>query len=273
MGGMTNRQLPLVERLIVEHYPRLAGLVQESRARRPAILDEQWPAIVSYLDGHAKPLQSFVKKHVGGPPRPLVFSALEARNIGDLDEIETWEFIEYHRTQLERRNEGQDVLNRAPSIRQGIRKYESVSLALDSLSVRGQSHEQVLRDMIPGVAYVEQANPWPSSKSKLPGRIANQIRREGIEQCHDPGKVFAPGPELLSELLSRHADALELAAFADRELLARRIQNARLSSQELESLWYGNLLGDREAGAFLERSANQVAQEKLRAIKKIYRSA
>ena len=104
MGGMTNRSLPLVERLIVEHYPRLAGLVQETRARRPAILDEQWPAIVSYLDGDAKPLRSFVKKHVGGPPRPFVFSALEARNIGDLDEIETWEFIEYHRRQRERRN-------------------------------------------------------------------------------------------------------------------------------------------------------------------------
>jgi hypothetical protein len=210
MGRMTNRPLPLVERLIVEHYPRLAGLVQETRARRPAILDEQWPAIVSYLDVDAKPLRSFVKKHIGGPRRTLVSSALEARDIGDLDEIETWKIIEYHRTQLERRNKGQDVLNRAPSIRQGIRKYESVNLALDSLSVRGRSREQVLREMIPGVAYVEQANPWPGSKSKLAGRIANQIRREGLERPDDPGKVFTLGPEGLLE----HADELELATFA-----------------------------------------------------------
>ena len=211
MGGMTNRPLPLVERLIVEHYPRLAGLVQETRARRPAILDEQWPAIVSYLDGDAKPLRSFVKKHVGGSPRPFVFSALEARNIGDLDEIETWEFIEYHRRQRERRIKGQDVLNRVPIIRLGIsKKHKSVDLALEALSERGQSREQVLREMIPGVAYVEQANPWPGSKSKLPGRIANQIRREGLERPDDPGKVFAPGPEHLLE----HADELELATFA-----------------------------------------------------------
>ena len=211
MGGMTNRPLPLVERLIVEHYPRLAGLVQETRARRPAILDEQWPAIVSYLDGDAKPLRSFVKKHVGGPPRPLPCSALEASNIGDLDEIETWEFIEYHRTQRERRNKGQDVLNRVPIIRLGIsKKHKSVDLALEALSERGQSREQVLREMIPGVAYVEQDNPSPGSNSELPGRVANQIRREGLERPDDPGKVFAPVPEGLLE----HADELELATFA-----------------------------------------------------------
>ena len=183
MGRMANRPLSLVERLIVEHYPRLAGLVQETRARRPAILDEQWPAIVSYLDGDAKPLRSFVKKHVGGPPRTFYFSALKATNIGDLDEIETWEFIEHHKSRLERKNEGQDVLNRVPIIRLGIsKKHKSVDLALEALSERGQSREQVLREMIPGVAYVEQATPWPGSKSKLPGRIANQIRREGLER-------------------------------------------------------------------------------------------
>lgn len=268
MGRMTNRPLSLVERLIVEHYPRLAGLVQETRARRPAILDEQWPAIVSYLDGHAKPLRSFVKKHIGGPPRPFYFSALEEKNIGDLDEIETWEVIEYHRKQLENSNKGQDVLNQAPSIRQGIRKYESVNLALDSLSVRGQSREQVLREMIPGVAYVERSKSPPPAN--LPGKVANQIRREGLERPDDPGKVFALGLDSLLGHADEVDDDVELATFAVCEQLAHMAEKAGVSEQEWESFVFGTVFGNQEAAEILDRPAKQVGVEKFRASNKLH---
>jgi hypothetical protein len=66
--------------------PEAQRFFAELRAKRPPELDEQWPAIRSYLDGDAEPLRAFVKKHVGAAleqaSSSYVFPALEGKDIG-----------------------------------------------------------------------------------------------------------------------------------------------------------------------------------------------
>jgi hypothetical protein len=66
-----------LETSLEKYRPRISEVLREAEAQRPAILDEQWPAIVSYLDGNTKALLAFVKKHVGPPTPSFVFPALE----------------------------------------------------------------------------------------------------------------------------------------------------------------------------------------------------
>ncbi len=135
--------------------------------------------------------------------------------------------------------------------------------------MRGQSREQVLREMIPSVAYVEQANPSPGSKSELPGRVANQIRREGIEQPHAPDKVFAPGLDSLLGHADEVDDEVELATFAVCEQLAHMAEKAGVSEQEWESFVFGTVFGNQVAAEILDRPAKQVGVEKFRASNKL----
>jgi hypothetical protein len=237
----------------------LEGALEEE----PPEFDLLWPAIKSYLDGDESPLRAFIKQHVGHKTPPYVLLVLKNQDIGELDLWEVWEFIEHHRAQLQSRNSGKDALEEVPSIRLGIKKYASFDLALDALAVQGQKREQVLREMIPGVAYVEQSNLSPDSKDKLPGRVASQIRREGLERPDDPGRVFVPEPEVLSG----YADNEEALVFALMELKIA----ANTSPQELESWEAAVLLGNKKAAEELDRPANQIAQEKHRTYAKFRR--
>jgi hypothetical protein len=180
-----------------------------------------------------------------------------------------------HRKKLRKAAEAEQVPELKAAIRKGIKRFDSVDLALDRLAfkaqrhiAKGQTHEDVLEEMIPGISYVERAEL--QSDDEVAGKVANQIRREGLERPDDPDKVLAPGPDSLT----KHADELELFAFAQCELLEHEMHEAGLSQQEAESWVFSTILGsDKEAAAVLGRPANQIAQEKLRAKRKLLRSA
>lgn len=271
MGGMTNRPLPLVERLIVEHWPRLAGIVREARAQWPAVLDEQWPAIVSYLGGDEEPLRVFVEKHVGTPTPSFVFPALEGRDIGDLDEWETWEFIEHHKARAEAKKAG-DSRKR---VRQQIRKYGSVREALSVLAnYYNKSLERVLLDKIEEVC-VEEASEL--SDRELASAAANLIRREATEKR----KSCVPAKQLLlsddwvpDNLARRDLDAFEALDCLQRLAnTADRSRQTRPSPLELETFARSGYMTNREIAAERKRSENQIKQEKLRAVRKYRRAA
>jgi hypothetical protein len=172
--------------------------------------------------------------------------------------------LKHHRKRLEVKGGSARVQEQLRELRPGIKRFPSVDLALNHLALKGQNEDEVLEEMIPGVAYVEQEDLPPGAN--LAGKVASQLRREGMERSDKPGMVFAPGPE---HMLEPSADELELAAFADRELLARKIRDGKLLPRELESLVAGTLLGNKEAAKVLGRAANQIGQEKLRAINKL----
>jgi hypothetical protein len=184
----------------------------------------------------------------------------------DFDEMplsDFWALLNRHKGRLTRDSELESVQRQTAAIRRGIKKYPSVDLALNALATEEQTCDEVLEDMIPGVAYVERSKSPPPAK--LPGKVANQIRREGLERPDDPGKVFAPGPEGLLE----HADELELATFAVCEQLAHMAEKAGVSEQEWESFVFGTVFGNQEAAEILDRPAKQVGVEKFRASNKL----
>jgi hypothetical protein len=155
--------------------PRAQKYLSELFAKRPPELDEQWPAIRSYLDGDAAPLRAFVKKHVGASPSSsFVFPALEGRDIGALDEWETWELIKHHKNRLEVRG----AVEVSKRVRPKVKKYQSLQDALRSLSdVYGTEGERVLLDKIEEIVLSTRASEL--SDSELVRAITNCIRREG----------------------------------------------------------------------------------------------
>jgi DNA-binding CsgD family transcriptional regulator len=56
------------------------------------------------------------------------------------------------------------------------------------------------------------------------GKVADQIRREGLEQPHDPGKVLALGPDHLMPFV----DEQLLAEFELREDLRQKLEQLRI---------------------------------------------
>jgi hypothetical protein len=220
----------------------------------------------AYVLGDERPLRVWVERHIGQKPDSLMMVRLKTNDLGwggELPLLYLFETLKHHRDRLVRKGEAARIERLAREVRRGIKRYGSVNVALDALRVRGQTREGVLEEVIPGMAYLEREELPPGAN--LAGRVARQIRREGIEQPHDPGKVFPTDPEHLLIV----ADELGLAAFGDRELLAREVHKAGLSEQEIESFVFGVLLGNEQAGTVLRRSANQVAQEKFRAITKL----
>jgi hypothetical protein len=178
-------------------------------------------------------------------------------------------FLQAHKARNKQQKAPERWARKTAEVRKGINKskHPHLDLALAALSEKGQTREQVLSDGIPGIAYIEEADP--SSRGTLPGRVASQFRREGIELPHKPGAVTAKDPECLA----RFADEQELMAFAYRELIASKTYDAGLSQQELESWALAVLFGNQQAAEMLRRPPNQIAQEKLRARRKISQSA
>jgi hypothetical protein len=217
-----------------------------------------WEATKACVRGDEAPIQEFIEERIGQkPPAPIrVRLQQDLQQIGELMPKEIWEFIEHHAARLKGRNRGQDALKRAAEIRRGIKKFPSLENALDALALEGQKNDEVLEEMIPGVAYVEQVNLPPDSTNKLPGRVASQIRREGLERPDEPNKVFAPEPETLQG----YADYREAQEFALREFEI----DVNASPQELESWTAAVLLRNKEAAQLLGRAANQIGQEKYR---------
>ena len=74
-----------------------------------------------------------------------------------------------------------------------------------------------------------------------------------------------PGDTIISE----QADAIELAALAERDLLQRKLDEAELSPQEREVFELSATLTNQEIADKVGRSANQVGVEKHRAIRKL----
>jgi hypothetical protein len=232
-------------------------------------------ALKSYLYGDGSVFRSYVEERIGTNSAPIRVRL--HHHIDSCGDDLPLGYLPFLLTEYKMRFEQQKIANglsrKTAEVRQGINtsRHPSVNLALTALSKQGQTREQVLSENIPGIAYIEAAEP--SSRGYLSGRVANQLRREGIERPHKPGAVMATDPEDLTRLATRRADEQELIVFAYRELIARKTSDSGLSQRELESWVFGELFGNQEAAEVLGRSPNQIAQEKLRAKRKISRSA
>jgi hypothetical protein len=206
-------------------------------------------------------------EHAGVVPDSLLRSKLRQlvmQNGGQLEISYLMTLIDNHKGRLVRKAEAHSIGKQVEDIRGGIKRFPSVDVALTTLALENQKKEEVLRDMIPGIAQVERQKPL--GDVGLSGRVASQIRREGIERPDDPGRVFTPGPDRVVH----HADELELAAFADRELVVAKANAAGLTVQEVESWMFSTVLdSNEEAAALLGRPSNQVRQEKFRASNKL----
>ena len=176
--------------------------------------------------------------------------------------------LDHHKARLHRPSRS-EVEAEASEIRRGIKVgYASIRESIDRLAGQNQDRERVLHDEIPGAAYVERASLVDGQK--LPGKVADRLRKEALERPDNPSTVSTPGHEYLSQLVDEVADEHTfLLAFAERERLAKAACDAKLSQQELESWFCANRYGNKEAAELLGRSANQVAQEKARANKKL----
>ena len=222
--------------------------------------------------------------HLEGMPDPLLVVILrryfEQPDFGERSLSEFRDLLDHHRSRRARPEEIERSEEEAAKIRQGIKKYPSFRLALDRLALKaqtgegkGQTVDEVLEEMIPGVAYVERAALQDDEDFEdLVNRVADRIRREGLERPDKPELVVTPGPELLprvAEELARGIKDREEAALVAREVLAETVRAAGLSRQEVESWAFAELFGNKEAAEVLGRSPGQIAQEKMRANSKI----
>lgn len=241
------------------------------RFELPPELTELLEALQAFHEDDEGPLLEWAERRIGHRPDPLLCVRLRAgvSEAGDGLLIRAMTaFVDAHGERIAKKSESANLPTLTHEIRQGISKrYGSFDQALDSLALQGQKHDEVLEEMIPGVAYAIHEDLQPGQN--LSGKVASQIRREGPERPDKPGAVFAPGPDNLF----RYVGELDLAAFYERELLARRVHDAGLSPQELESFVFGELFGGQEAAAMLDRTANQIRQEKSRALRKLRRAS
>ena len=233
-------------------------------------------AVVAHAEGNESPMRELVEERVGSmrlveKRAEKKADSLFKKRLKDclaegksLPVPRLLRLLKHHRERLEEKGGSAHVQEQVRELRSGIKKFPSIDLALKHLALKGQNEDEVLEEMIPGVAYVEQEDLPPGDN--LAGKVASQIRREGMERSDKPGMVFAPGPE---HMLEPASDELELAAFVDRELLARKIRDGELSSRERESFLFGTLLGNKEAAKVLGRPANQIGQERFRAMNKL----
>jgi len=256
-----------------------ARTVQQLAASAPSLpqinvspaMRAELDALKSYYYGDKSLFRSYAEERIGTNSAPIRVR-LHHHIDGYGDELPLG-YLPFLLAEYKTRLEQQKIVNglsrKTAEVRQGINtsRYPSVNLALTAISKQGQTREQVLSEYIPGIAYIEAAEP--SSRSSLSGRVANQLRREGIERPHKTGAVTATDPQDLTRL----ADEQELIAFAYRELIARKTYDAGLTQRELESWVFGELFGNQKAAEVLGRTPNQIAQEKFRARRKISRSA
>src|SRR5215213_3169611 len=254
--------------------PQMPSVPQISLS--PAVRGEL-DALKSYLYGDESFFRSYVEEHIGTKSAPIrVRLHHHIDSCGDDLPLGYLPFLlAEFKTRLEQQKIAEGLSRKTAEVRQGINtsRYPSVNLALTALSKHDQTREQVLSENIPGVSYIEAAEP--SSRASLSGRVANQLRREGIERPYEPGAVLATDPQYLTRLPDEQEFAYEqeLMAFAHRELIARKTKDAGLSQRELESWVFGELFGNQKAAEVLRRTPNQIAQEKFRARRKISQSA
>jgi hypothetical protein len=247
----------------------------------------EWPpeflaaceAIAAYAEGDQRPLLALVAERIGQKPDSLLRVRLKNKELAlgkDLPIPRLFALLIYHRERLKQRNEPMHVQEQSKKIRSSIKRFESVDLALDALALKGQTHDEVLEEMIPGVAYTEKAELPPGGN--LPGRVANAIRKEGrgLLPPSEPQKSekFGIVGELKRPETKRPIppDVPEIAEFVTYESLKRDAIKAGLSVQELGSFVFGERLGDKKAAEVLGRPAKQVAQEKLHAKRKLRRA-
>jgi hypothetical protein len=255
------------------HQPMAQKYLSELRAKRPAERDEQWPTIRSYLDGDAEPLRAFVKKHVrASRSSSHVFPALEGRNIGELDEWETWEFINHHRTRLGARGAPES----SKRVRQNIRQYESVRDALDILAdYYTKSREQVLSDKIEEAMCSEGA--LEQSDLELVRAIVNRIRREGTQKRKShpqTSRLLMVDDRFRDSSSQRDLDSVE--ALEHLQWLTDAAAHSRETTptaQELEAFTLAVYMTHKEAAALRGKSETQNKQEAYRAARKYRRAA
>ena len=194
-------QKPLVEagRLALAHqraYERTlaqqaAGLVKEiaaSAPRMPGIqisrnTKAELEALEAYWGGDVDVFWSYVEERIGRKPAARIRVMLRYHIDQYDDNLPLGyvpRFLRVHQAKLEEQSIANGLDRKTAEIRRGINtsRYLSIPTAFEALRTRGQTREQVFSEGAPGITYVEE--PEPASSSSLPGRVANEFRRQGI---------------------------------------------------------------------------------------------
>jgi hypothetical protein len=245
-------------------------LLRQAEIVRSPMYREYWDATKQAMDGDEGPLRAWAHKHTGAKPDAVLRVRLAQHEVGDLTPRETWAVVAARSARIKKKAKARDLEGRVAMLRGGIKRYSWMDRALGFWRLSGQSYEEVLLKLIRVLDY-ELGDSY--SEAELPGKIASQIRREGIEMPHEPDKVLAQGIDLPAKVMEGNADEQVAFYFALREQLAQKVNAAKLSNQEQESWFFATLFGNVEAAAVLGRPANQVAQEKFRASKKLHQAS
>jgi DNA-binding CsgD family transcriptional regulator len=172
-----------------------------------------WSAAKASMSGDEAPIRRWAEERTGCKPNPRLRVRLGGESLGDDTPAETWRVVRVNGARLKSKAKANSVRESVPEILAGIRRFGSVEWSLTTSALGGQTSEQVLRDMIPGLAY-ELKGSIPDTA--LTGEIVNQIRREATERS------------------DARSTAMGLAAFADREALLKRGRDAGLPPREYE---------------------------------------
>lgn len=243
-------------------------------------------AIEAYENGDESLFWELVERRLGRKPDSLTRGRLKSDELPlgeDLPLTLLSEVLHHHKLRLKKREETSRVPKQNAEVRRGIKRFESLDLALDRLAVQGQTHEEVLTREIPGAAYIEGY--------RRPGLVANRIRRDGMERPDKPGLVSATGDvsepssdikssgtkKLRSEktkaVIVHRDDGAELEEFIVREDTLTDLREAGCSPNEVQVFYLAVYLEMRhkEIAVVLGRDENQVKQEMHRAREKMRR--
>lgn len=172
-----------------------------------------WSAAKASMDGDSAPIRAWAEERIGRKPDSVLRVHLGTKMLSEATPAETWAVVDHRGASLRRESEARDIKSSVPKIREGIRLYPSVARVLEDLALSDQSREQVLLDEIPGHVYDLELY---FSAEELPGKIANQIRRENTPHS------------------DHRSTLMELAEFAERETLLKQGRDARLPPREYE---------------------------------------
>jgi DNA-binding CsgD family transcriptional regulator len=173
-----------------------------------------WSAAKASMDGDDAPIRAWAEERIGHKPDSILRVHLRKGVLADASPAETWAVADVRGAMRRREVKARGVEEHVEKVRAGIKRFPQLDLALEVLALSDQNHEQVLSEMIPGLAY--ELEPHVSD-TELPGKVADQIRREGI-----------------GHPASRRIEIAELAAFANRERLLKWGRDVGLPPREYE---------------------------------------
>jgi hypothetical protein len=198
-GMASTSQLPLVMSQQGLPTPSIATLLPTQNLLFG--LEELFDALEEHTKGNEAPFWAWVKWRMRLRPDRIRLARLQSwisREGRNLDIRALLDFVLGSKALLERKsdpnNDHKSISVRTSELRQGIKKFPSIDISLKALALDGQTSDEVLEEMIPGIAWVEQEELPPGGN--LAGKIASEIRREGLKRPDKPGKVYTSFKEL-----------------------------------------------------------------------------